>query len=192
MIILATKSPYRKLAIEKMGMDCICDGSNVNENIAIRPNDPIELVKFLARIKAENVAQRHDKDIIISFDSIGYFNGQILEKVKSRQEDFERLKQLSGKTHDFYTGIHMINQDNGKTLTDYAHTKIFFRKLTDNEINKALDQNKDELYKKYASGYDIQNTLSASFAERIEGSFHNIMDGLPLEKIVVMLKEIEK
>ena len=73
MIILATKSPYRKLAIEKMGMDCICDGSNVNENIAIRPNDPIELVKFLARIKAENVAQRHDKDIIISQFPEKYF-----------------------------------------------------------------------------------------------------------------------
>jgi len=39
-------------------------------------------------------------------DSVGYFNGKILEKPKSREEGFERLKSLSGKNR----GPDLINE----------------------------------------------------------------------------------
>ena len=58
-LILATVSPYRIDAFKKLGIDFVAEGSNVDEENANRPADPVELTKYLARLKAEAVAQRH-------------------------------------------------------------------------------------------------------------------------------------
>jgi septum formation protein len=74
MIILATKSPYRKEMFEQLGLEFITEPSNVNEYTDERPEEPIELVKYLAKIKAKAVAKNNSKGIVIGFDSVGYFN----------------------------------------------------------------------------------------------------------------------
>ncbi|MCC7570789.1 septum formation protein Maf [Candidatus Micrarchaeota archaeon] len=192
MIILATGSPHRIQFFKELGLDFIAETSSVDEKTNDRPDDPVELVKYLAKLKAEAVAKNYSSGIVIGFDSVGEFDGEILEKVSSRQEAFDRLKKLSGNKHNFFTGIHIIDLDTGKTLTDVAETFAHMRELTDDEIKKFLDQDKNESYKTYALAYDPFGKYSSSFIEKIEGSMFNILQGLPVEKIVVMLKEIEK
>ena len=58
-LILATISPYRIEAFKKLGVDFIAEGSNVDEEHADRPTDPVDLIQYLAKLKAEAVAQRH-------------------------------------------------------------------------------------------------------------------------------------
>lgn len=124
--------------------------------------------------------------IIIGFDSIGYYVGQILEKPKTRQEALERLKKLSGKEHQFITGICIIKDE--KEITRVVKTKAIMRGITDEEINKYLDQ--DSNYLNYCIGYDPLNYYSKTFLKEIRGSYNNIISGLPVEVITEMLKEI--
>jgi len=187
-LILATTSPHRKRFFETLGLEFVCEGSDVDEYTNDRPETPKELVKYLSRLKAEAVAKKHTSGIIVGFDSVGCFNGEIFEKPKSREEDYERLKKMSGKMHEFYTGIHMINLDTGKVLSDVVETKAWFRELKDAEIRKYLEQ--DPMFKTYALGYAPPEHYSASFVKRIEGSFNNLCWGLPVEKIMPMLFEI--
>ena len=121
-------------------------------------------------------------------DSVTYFNDQILEKPKSKEEDFQRLKAFSKNNHQFYTGIHMINTTSGKTLSKIVKTDVFMRELSEEEINKYLDE--DPNFNTYSLGYDPVKHYSASFVERIEGSYYNLLGGIPLEAIIEMLKEI--
>src|SRR3989338_3388652 len=107
-IILATTSPYRIEALKFLGIDFEAEGSKVDESQAERKN-PEELIKTLSKLKAEAVAKNHSDAIIICMDSIGCFNDKILEKPKSKEDAFERLKSLSGNKFEFYTGIHIIN-----------------------------------------------------------------------------------
>jgi septum formation protein len=186
-IILATKSPYRKEAFACLSLNFVIEGSEVDENFSGRPDDPKELVVELAKRKAEFVAKNYEKGIVIGFDSIGWFEGKILEKPKDRQESFERLKILSGKTHYFYTGIHIINIEKNTTKSEISETEITLRDITEAEINKYLDQ--DPNFNTYAIGFDPLGHYSMSFAIDIKGSYNNYLRGIPLELIVKMLKE---
>ena len=52
-IILATSSPYRIEAFRSLGIDFISEGSNVNEKSNGRPQNPRDLVLYLARSPAK-------------------------------------------------------------------------------------------------------------------------------------------
>lgn len=187
-IILATASPYRKETFGYLGIPFEIEGSNVDES-QVERNNPEELVKNLSKLKAEAVAKNHSDAIVIGMDSVTYFNGKILEKPKSKEEDFQRLKALSGNNHRFYTGICIINTVSGKILSKVVKTEVFMRNLSDEEITKYLDE--DPNFNTYALGYDPVKHVSASFVQRIEGSYYNLLGGIPLEVIVEMLKEID-
>jgi len=186
-IILATTSPYRKETFGYLGIPFEAEGSNIDES-QLERNNPEELTKQLSKLKAEAVAKNHSDAIVIGMDSVTYFNGKILEKPKSKEEAFKRLKALSGKEHQFYTGIHIINTASKKTLSKIVITDVFMRELSDEEINKYLEE--DPNFNTYALGYDPVKHISASFVKEIKGSYYNLLGGIPLETIVEMLKEI--
>ena len=102
-IILATTSPYRIEAFKKLDLDFDAEGSNVDEYGIERPEKPVELVQFLAKLKAEAVAKNHSKGIVIGFDSVGYFQGKILEKPKNREEIINRLKNAKLIELDYFS-----------------------------------------------------------------------------------------
>ncbi len=186
-IILATTSPYRIEAFKFLGIDFEAEGSKVDESQVERTN-PEELVKNLSKLKAEAVAKNHSDAIIIGMDSVGCFNDKILEKPKSKEESFQRLKTLSGNNFQFYTGIHIANTTLNKTLSKVVKTDILMRELADSEINKYLEQ--DPNFNTYALGFDPLGHYSSAFIQKIEGSYNNILRGIPLEVIVKMLNEI--
>lgn len=186
-IILATTSPCRRETFGYLGIPFEAEGSNTDESQAER-NDPEELVKSLSKLKAEAVAKNHSDAIVIGMDSVAYFNDKILEKPKSKEEDFQRLKDLSGNNHQFYTGIYIVNTDTNKAISRVVKTEIFMRNLSEKEINKYLDE--DPHFNTYALGYDPVKHISSSFVQKIEGSYYNLLGGIPLETIVEMLREI--
>jgi septum formation protein len=186
-IVLATTSPYRQEIFGYLGIDFQAEGSGVDES-QLERKDPEELVKGLSKLKAEAVAKKFTDAIVIGMDSVAYFNGQILEKPKSKEEEFLRLKSLSGNSHQFYTGIYMINTASHEVISKVVKTEVFMRTLSDKEINKYLEEDPD--FNTYALGYDPIKHLSASFIQRIEGSYYNLLGGMPLETVVEMLPEI--
>jgi len=62
------------------------------------------------------------------------------------------------------------------------------RQLSEEEINRYLDE--DPHFNTYALGYDPVKHISSSFIKRIEGSYYNLLGGIPLETVIEMLEEI--
>jgi len=186
-IILATISPYRREIFACLGIDFEAVGSNVDESQTERKN-PEALVKTLSRLKAEAVAKNYQEAIVIGMDSVAYFKGRILEKPKSKEEAFLRLKSLSGQDGQFYTGVFMVNTASGKTLAKVVKTELSMRRLSDEEIKKYLDE--DQGFNTYALGFDTVKHTSASFIKSIKGSYYNLLAGMPLEAMMDMLREL--
>ncbi len=185
-IILATTSPYRKEAFKFLKIPFTSEGSDVDER-AVKKSNPEDLVSELAKMKAEAVAKKHADAIVLGFDSLGYFEGRILEKPKTRDEAFDQLKMMSGNMHELINCTYAINTKTKKTRSHITKTKVYFRELSDNDIDKYLDEGDD--YKTLAAAYNALGNYSATFVRRVEGS-HNLFHGLPLEIIPELLKEI--
>lgn len=188
-IILATTSPYRIAAFEMLGIPFESCGSDVEEKFLGRPNDPQGLVRELSKQKAEAVAEKYSAGIVIGFDSVGWFRDKILEKPKTEKEERERLADLSGKSFQFFTGVCVIDVANGKKYERVACTDAHMRKLETAEIEKYVAE--DPAFRTYALGFDPLGHSSVSFIEKIEGSYNNILRGIPLELIVEMINLIK-
>ena len=143
----------------------------------------------LAELKAEAVAKKYSEGVIVGFDSVGWFNGLILEKPNSTEEAFSRLRCLSGKNHELITGVYMRDLRNGNSaIRKVVTTVASMRELTDQEIIFYLNQYPD--FKNRAMGYDPLEGFSMSFIDRIEGSYNNLLRGVPIECVVEMLHEL--
>lgn len=176
-IILASASPRRQELLRQIGVDFEVRISDVNEDIGER--DPEQLVKELARAKAESAAVGVETDaVVIGADTIVYRDGEILGKPADEADAFSMLKKLSGRAHEVYTGLAVLNNATGERSVTVDRTTVYMRELSDLEINayiasgEAMDK---------AGAYGVQGR-AAVFVERIEGDFFTVV-GLPVYRL---------
>ncbi len=183
-IILASTSPRRKELAGTMGLDFEIVPSNYEEDMN-KKIPPKDLVIEFSHGKASDVAKKYNEGIVIGVDTIVVFKDKMLGKPKDRKHAFQMLKGLSGKTHEVYSGVCLIDCKTKKIIKDFEVTKVFFRKITDDEINKYLDTGE---YIGKAGAYAIQG-LASIFVKKIEGCYFNIM-GLPVYNLNQNLKKM--
>src|SRR3989344_5947705 len=106
-IILASRSEWRKKILEKMGLKFSVIPSLYEEDMSLRLSPP-ELAKTLALGKAREVAAHH-KGIVIGADNFVVFQGKVIGKPKDEHEARIILRMLSGKTHEVYTGMALVD-----------------------------------------------------------------------------------
>lgn len=183
--ILASKSPRRGELLAQIGLKYKAVDSKSEELEASKYN-PIKLVKINALKKSRIVAESYKSEIIIAADTIVLTGKTILHKPANLNEAKKFLKMLSGKKHLVYTGLNVINTGNGKEEFAYEKTEVFFRKLSDEEINHYVNKYKP-LDK--AGAYGIQDGFGCLFIDKINGDYYNIM-GLPLVRLYTTLKKV--
>jgi len=177
-IILASKSPRRKILLEKAKLDFQISESNINEkNIGINYTSPSYYCKKLAEKKCINVAGKFKKKLVIGADTIVYHNKKIYNKPTDRDEAVYHLKTLSDQTHTVYTGVSLIARSKNIKINFYDKTYVTFYKLSNQYIDYYIDN-----YKPYdkAGSYGIQD-WSMVFVKKINGCFNNVV-GFPISK----------
>ena len=146
---------------------------------------PEETVCTLAVQKCREIAECAGAgDVIIGADTLVCLAGNLLGKPKNNEDAYNMLMELSGRVHTVYTGVAVISCP-GKELVDFEATKVFFRKITEDEA-RAYVRTGEPADK--AGAYGAQGRASI-FIERIEGDFFNVV-GLPLCKTAIMLSEM--
>ncbi len=182
-IILASKSPRRKEILETMGVQFEIDVADVDESVDACLS-PVEAVCEISKRKAQKIAERHGDDgIVISADTVVVIDGKIIGKPKDKEDAFCILKNLSGRTHEVYTGFTVCG--NGKTKTDFEVTKVHFKELCDDDIRRyvATGEPMDK-----AGAYGIQQKGNL-FVDYIHGDYYNVV-GFPISKICVTIREL--
>lgn len=180
-LILASSSKWRKNLINMAGFECEAIPSNVSENIDFATPD--EYVMELSKRKAYEVAKKLKDGIVISADTIGYMDNEKFEKPKSREEAFRNIKKLSGRVNYAVTGVTVIDITKNKETTFTDKTAVYFKEMSDAEINWYID-NEKSVYE--CAGYSIE-TCGSLFIEKVDGNYTNIV-GLPISKIFEEIK----
>jgi septum formation protein len=113
--------------------------------------------------------------IILCADTVCSRGSIILDKAISNDDVKNHLMILSNRNHNIFTSVFIMNCSDMKHSVKTVHTKIKFKTLTKNEIDKYVST-EEGLNK--AGGYGIQG-YAESFVEKINGSYSNII-GMPL------------
>ena len=102
-----------------------------------------------------------------------------LASTKGPESTDELLKMLSNGQHRVLTGIALIDVNRNKRKVWCEGTNVFFRSLTDTEIEDYVSSGEAD---DKAGSYGIQGK-AAIFVERIDGCYFNVM-GLPVASLV--------
>ena len=183
--VLASKSPRRKELLENIGMEFTVKVSDFDENTVSRELSPDLYVQELAMFKAMSLVKEVASDtLIIGADTVVIHNDEILGKPYGRTDAINMLKQLSGDVHHVYTGVCVVRSDDAKAVASCVKTEVYFRNLSDEEIEYYVDT-----YKPFdkAGGYGIQE-YAGVFVESIDGDYFNIV-GLPVCKLNQIIKD---
>jgi len=182
-ILLASQSPRRKELLSSLGFDfevvkIDCE-EILPETISVE-----EAAAYLSELKANAFEGQTEDEILLTADTVVAINGQILGKPKDENDARQMLRNLSGKTHQVFTGITLKKADKTVTETDVADVEL--DELTDDEIEYYIQK-----YKPFdkAGSYGIQEWLGMAKIKKITGSFYTIM-GLPTHLVYKILKEI--
>lgn len=136
-----------------------------------------------ANANAKNCASCQDINYrVLGADTLIVYKKQTLGKPQNRQEAFNFLQMLSGKSHQVITAISVFCPSANIMQTKTNITRVKFKKLTTNQINAYLDTNE---YIGAAGAYRIQGKGSC-LVKCIKGSFFGVA-GLPTSELYEIL-----
>ena len=175
-IILASGSPRRHQFFKDLDIDFSIQLKEIEE---IYPKElkAAEITDFLAELKSKAFRDLKEEDLLITSDTIVWFEEKALGKPKDAKEAFTMLKALSNKKHQVITSVSLKSTVFQKIINDI--TTVSFKELTDEEIHYYIDK-----YKPFdkAGGYGIQEWIGFIGIDKIEGSYFNVV-GLPVHKL---------
>ena len=183
-MVLASSSARRKELLSMIGLQPQIIPPDINEEM----HEAEAHEKFLERVaisKAMNVYRRtFHHSLVIGADTIVRLEGEIIGKPKDRPAAAKMLQKLSDRCHEVWTGLALLYQ--GQTRFDISRTRVFFKKLSAEEIDFYLDH---EEYLDKAGAYAVQGKASV-FVTRVEGCYFNVM-GFPLNLFYHMLETLD-
>lgn len=177
-VILASKSPRRKLLLEEMGIDFRIETKEVDESYpASYPVDKV--AKYLSEVKAAAFNHKDFKSntILITADTVVTIGHEVLGKPSDSDDAIHLLSMLSGKKHHVITGVTIRSALKRRSFS--VSTSVVFKRLSEDEICYYVD-NFSPFDK--AGAYGIQEWIGHAAIEKIEGSYFNVM-GLPTHRL---------
>jgi len=190
-IILASVSPRRRELLALICPDFEVVPPRFDESGMREDLSPEEHVSISAREKARQVAADVRDGLVIGADTVVAVEGRILGKPADEADAARMLRLLSGRTHQVYTGIHVVDaayrgaRAGRRERSAVERTDVTFRKLRERTIERyvATGEPMDK-----AGAYAIQGR-GAVLVEGISGCFFNVV-GLPVYRLSVTLEEL--
>ncbi len=184
-IILASASPRRRELMTLAGYAYRVQASDVDETIT--KTVPEEIVQELSWQKAYSVAMQQKEDcVVIGCDTLVALGQEVMGKPKDDEDAVRMLTCLSGKAHQVYSGVTIIEMKNGsveKSCTFAEKTDVYVMPMSQAEIRSyvACGECRDK-----AGSYAIQGRF-AVYIQGIDGDYYNVV-GLPIARLHQKLK----
>jgi len=182
-LILASRSPYRRELLQRLGLPFECQAAEVDESR--HPDEGAEaMVQRLAEAKAAAIAQQEPGCFVIGSDQVAINGSTILGKPGKVEHAHRQLADASGKTVTFLTGLCLIAPD-GSRQCDLIPYRVRFRTLAGHEIREYI-RRENPLD---CAGSFKSEGLGVTLFDAMEGSDPTALIGLPLIRLCAMLRE---
>ena len=173
-IILGSGSSRRKELLGMTGINFSVMSIPVDESFPDSLQGT-EISEYIVKNKSDafnNLIK--ENEIIITADTLVWFENKCLGKPKDKKEAKYMLKLFAGKSHDVITSVGFLTTSNFKILTE--STTVIYKSLTDSEIEYYVE-NVNPIDK--AGSYGIQDWIGMIGVEHVNGSYTSVL-GLPV------------
>lgn len=178
-LIVASASPRRHELLKNAGYSFRIIPSDADENLP-EGTKADKAVELLSERKAKSVLNNNPGAVVLGCDTVVALENIILGKPKTKEEACEMLRLLSGKKHNVFTGVCVM--DGKRTETFVSKTQVEFYELSDETIKSYVDT-LEPMDK--AGAYGIQG-LGSVLVKGIDGDYFAVM-GLPINESARML-----
>ena len=184
-LILASTSPYRRELLARLSSDFDVQAPGVVETPRAGET-PADTAQRLALEKALAVAARHPDALVIGSDQAATIDGvHAIGKPGDHASAREQLRAASGRTMHFYTALATVRASDGFRALALAETRVRFRRLDDDEIERYLQRERP---------YDVAGSAKAEglgivLLDAIDGDDPTAIIGLPLIALGRMLRD---
>jgi septum formation protein len=184
-LILGSSSPWRRILLERLKVAFTCHSPDIDETPKLNES-AYDLVLRLAIEKAEATAQQYPDALIIGSDQVGTLGEHILCKPLTYDNAVKQLANCNGQTVRFYTGVCVLDAKTKQVESTVATYDVIYQTYTQQDI---------ENYLRKESALNCAGSLQAeglgiSLIKRFEGDDYTALIGLPLTKLVPMLKKL--
>ena len=186
-IILGSGSSRRKELLGMTGINFSVMSTPVDESFPDSLQGP-EISEYIVKNKSDAFNKLiKENEIIITADTLVWFENKCLGKPKDKKEAKYMLKLFAGKSHDVITSVAFLTISNFKILTE--STTVIYKSLTDSEIDYYVE-NVNPIDK--AGSYGIQDWIGMIGVEHVNGSYTSVL-GLPVpqttDQIIKIINE---
>ena len=193
-VILASASPRRYELLTQIDI-CRFEVIPAKGEEVITTGVPEEAVMELAGQKAAEVfASTEGPRLVIGADTVVALDKEILGKPADREDAFNMICAMRGRTNHVYTGVSLMWDDEAASIagtgqgagedTFFSVTGVTFFPMTDREVRDYVDTGEAD---DKAGAYGAQG-IFGRHVERIEGEFANVV-GLPVASLYKHLAE---
>lgn len=182
-LLLASSSPQRQALLREAGYVFDIEPSDIDEDSAPAEMLPGDLAMYLARLKAEKIADRRIDRVVLGADTVVALGDRILGKPRDAGHAREMLYLLSGTTHIVITGVSVIHRQAGFSRHRRVMSAVRVRSLSNREIDDYVESGQ---WTGKAGGYGIQDP--DPFVVCTSGCRTNVI-GLPMTTVRMMLSE---
>ena len=173
-IILGSGSSRRKELLGMTGINFSVMSIPVDESFPDSLQGT-EISEYIVKNKSDAFINLiKENEIIITADTLVWFENKCLGKPKDKKEAKYMLKLFAGKSHDVITSVGFLTTSNFKILTE--STTVIYKSLTDSEIDYYVE-NVNPIDK--AGSYGIQDWIGMIGVEHVNGSYTSVL-GLPV------------
>ena len=178
-LILASASPRRRELLSLTGLPFRIDAPDVDETCSLPPR---EAVKELSRRKALAAAKLHPGCVILAADTLVSVDEKALGKPQDAEDAFRMLSLLSGRWHQVYTGVTVVDRD-GNLHCEADVTDVHFEEMSEDAIRRyiATGEPMDK-----AGAYAVQG-IAGLWIDQLRGSHTNVI-GLPMALVRRLLE----
>jgi septum formation protein len=182
-LVLGSTSHYRRELLERLRVPFEVAAPDVDET-PLAGELPLALAQRLALAKAQAVAAKFPRAVVIGSDQVADLHGEPLGKPGTHERAIEQLRRMRGQVVIFQTALAVVCLETGFVQQDVAAVRVLFRDLSDAEIEAYLiaEQPYD------CAGSAKSEGLGIALLERIDNDDPTALIGLPLIRTARMIR----
>jgi len=180
-VVLASASPRRRRLLKRIVKRFSVSDAGISERMMKCESFTAAAIR-LAERKAQKVAERNPRAVVIGADTVAYFGKRNCRKADSEAVAEKILRELSGKTHTVVTGVCVIFPD-GRKVKYAVSARVKMKKISEARLAAYL---KSGEWKGRAGSYDFSGK-GRKLVAQVLGEKETVV-GLPLARLKNVLK----